>query len=596
MVLFRRKVFEFFLESTEKNRQAMAQAAIVVEERLASLDRFIRQTRLSDYQDQLETAFANYNGALKDMSAALEAHEALGTKLLATAPDLLTALDELKDEQSWNAGSGEKINNVKQYIQAARFAVSQFKQSDDAGQAADAEKFLKAAAEELATVSGNQKVLPLVNQYAADFQRLRQLSRDRLEHQGKLRTTGPIILGTTDEVNTLAQELEDELSSGILASVEAAKQAAIALASISLLLGLGMAWGIGRSIVKPINGMTHVMTALSKGDQTIEVPAQDRRDEIGEMAKAVQIFKDNAIAMERMRAEQEEAQRRSESERRAAMLSMADAFESRVKGVVVGVSSMASQMQSTAAGMSSTAEQASAQATTVASAAEQASANVQTVAAAAEELHNSIAEISRQVTHSSTISQNAVDEAMRTNDLVQGLAQAAGKIGEVVSLINDIASQTNLLALNATIEAARAGEAGKGFAVVANEVKSLANQTSKATEEISTQISAVQEATQAAVSAIQGIGRTIDEINNTASAIAAAVEEQGAATQEIARNVSEAAQGTGHVTSTIASVTAAAGETGSAAQQVLGASTQLAQQATMLQTEVETFLASVRQG
>ncbi len=272
----------------------------------------------------------------------------------------------------------------------------------------------------------------------------------------------------------------------------------------------------------------------------------------------------------------------------------ADRFEQTIKGMVEIVASAATQLQSTARTMEGTANSTSQRATVVASAAEDASANVQTVAAAAEELSASIAEISCQVSQSTDTANGAVAEAEKTNDQVQGLAEAAQKIGEVVSLINDIASQTNLLALNATIEAARAGEAGKGFAVVASEVKNLANQTAKATEEISAQITGIQNATQDAVHAIQGIGSTIGEISESSSAIAAAVEEQGAATQEIARNVEQASSGTTEVTTNINEVTQQATETGNAASQVLEAAGELASQAEKLSTEVSSFLHTIR--
>jgi len=274
----------------------------------------------------------------------------------------------------------------------------------------------------------------------------------------------------------------------------------------------------------------------------------------------------------------------------------ADSFERDVQGVVAQVAATATQMEANARTMAANAEETSMQSTTVAAAAEEATTNIQTVAAAAEELSSSIAEIGRQVSHSAAIASSAMDEAERTNDMVQSLAEAAGKIGQVVKLINDIASQTNLLALNATIEAARAGDAGKGFAVVANEVKSLANQTAKATDEIGSQIAAVQNATRDAVGAIGAIATTIGQINDISGSIAAAVEEQGAATQEIARNVQQAAMGTQEVTGTIARVSAAAFETGNAAREVLGSAEQLNRHSMELNNEVERFVRDIRQG
>ncbi len=347
-------------------------------------------------------------------------------------------------------------------------------------------------------------------------------------------------------------------------------------------------------VTRPIKDMTQAMDVLAHGDTSIKVPALDRVDEIGEMARAVQVFKDNAMEMDRLQREQEELKKKAEGDRKAAMARMADSFEASVHGVVEGVSAAAEEMQHTAEAMTATAQETSGQASAAAAAAEQASANVSTVAAAAEELSASISEISRQVAQSTQIAGSAVDEARRANQMVEGLLEAAQRIGEVVNLINDIASQTNLLALNATIEAARAGEAGKGFAVVANEVKHLATQTAKATEEIGAQISGVQQATKGAVDAIHGIGDTIGRINEIAAAISAAVEEQGATTQEIARNVAEAAAGTQEVTGNVAGVTQTANETGQCAAQVLQSANDLSNQSDKLRQQVDQFLSTIR--
>ena len=273
---------------------------------------------------------------------------------------------------------------------------------------------------------------------------------------------------------------------------------------------------------------------------------------------------------------------------------MADNFESNVKTVVESVASASTEMEMSARTLSATAEEASSQSTAVAAASEEASTNVQTVTAAAEQLAQSVEEVGRQVQQSSTIASNAVSEAQKTNEEVEGLATAAEKIGEVVGLINDIASQTNLLALNATIEAARAGDAGKGFAVVATEVKSLADQTATATEDISSQISAIQNATENAVKAIKGISGTIGELSEISSAIASAVEEQSAATREIAQSVEQAAAGTADVSQNITGVTSGAQQTGDASAQVLEAASELSKQAETLRSQVDGFLVEVR--
>jgi methyl-accepting chemotaxis protein len=392
------------------------------------------------------------------------------------------------------------------------------------------------------------------------------------------------------------------------------------LLTVGVLLGGVIAFFVSGSIAGPVQTMTAAMGRLARKDWTVEVPARERGDEIGEMAKAVQVFKDTGIEAERMAAEQERlkaaaeaekerqrqleekqrAEREAEAERRRQeqeartrrMTELTNQFDKQVGEMLQTVTSATTQLQSTASSMSATAEQTNRQATAVAAASEEASTNVQTVASAAEELSSSISEIGRQVAQSSQIASRAVAEADKTNGTVKSLAEAAQKIGEVVELINNIASQTNLLALNATIEAARAGEAGKGFAVVASEVKSLANQTAKATEEIGAQIAAMQQVTGEAVGAIGSISSTIGEINQIATAIASAVEEQGAATQEIARNVQQAAAGTNEVSSNIGGVTQAATETGTASSQVLEAARELARQGETLKNEIEAFLKS----
>jgi methyl-accepting chemotaxis protein len=368
----------------------------------------------------------------------------------------------------------------------------------------------------------------------------------------------------------------------------------LALCLGGLTLGLALAWLMGRTLVRPIVAMTGAMERLAGGDKTVAVPAIGRGDEIGRMAAAVQVFKDNALKVEQLQAEQETERQRASAERRTARINLAEKFEAAVRAVVTSVSKSAVSMEGNAKTFSATATRAQTQAKAVAKASDEASSNVQTVAAAAEELSASIREIGQQVSHSTKISERAVAEVGQTDTTVQGLAAAAQKIGDVVKLINDIAGQTNLLALNATIEAARAGEAGKGFAVVASEVKSLATQTAKATEDIAQQVAAIQTATHASVQAIQEIGRTIGEINQIATTIASAVEEQDAATKEIARSVQQASRGTGEVSANIAGVSQAAGDTGAAAAQVQAAAADLAVQGDRLRAEVDKFLSELR--
>ena len=364
--------------------------------------------------------------------------------------------------------------------------------------------------------------------------------------------------------------------------------------AIGVLVAVGIAGLVSaRGISRPIVNMTEVMRALAGGDKQIAIPDTERVDEIGDMAKAVLVFKENMIRADNLAAAQE-AERKAKEARAIAVEKMIGTFDTGVADVLGGVAAAAAELERTAQAMSATAEQASHQATAVSAASNQASANVQTVATAAEELSASIAEIGRQVSQSANIAASAVREAEATNATVRGLADAAQKIGDVVNLINNIAGQTNLLALNATIEAARAGEAGKGFAVVAQEVKNLANQTAKATEEISAQILSVQQETEGAVTAIERIREVISEINDISTTIASAVEEQGVSTQEIARNVQQAAQGTQAVNENISGVTDAANQTGAAATQVLSSSGELTEQSERLRNQVDGFLRDVR--
>jgi methyl-accepting chemotaxis protein len=395
-------------------------------------------------------------------------------------------------------------------------------------------------------------------------------------------------------VKDAVAEVGESLTAARIAGARSDLFVSLGLLVAAILLTIGSAVMLERRVVAPLRAINATMRRLAEGDRSGEIVGGHRADEVGAMAKAVQVFKDNAIAMDKMQSDQAQMKARADEEKKVAMRSLADSFESRVKGVVDAVSSAAGEMGQSARTMSTTAETTKRQSITVAAASEQASTNVQTVASASEELSSSITEISRQVAQSAKMAGQAVEEARRTDRSVQGLADAAQKIGDVVKLINDIAGQTNLLALNATIEAARAGEAGKGFAVVASEVKSLATQTAKATEDIASQIGAIQQATHESVSAIQGIGKTIAEINEVAATIAAAVEEQGAATQEIARNVQQAAKGTGEVSTNITGVTTAAGETGTAATKVLESCTALTSEADRLRREVDSFLGNIR--
>ncbi|MBO6674742.1 MAG: methyl-accepting chemotaxis protein [Rhizobiales bacterium] len=360
-----------------------------------------------------------------------------------------------------------------------------------------------------------------------------------------------------------------------------------------VLAGAVIAFFMSRSLSGAISSMTSAMRQLADDNLEVEVPGRERSDEIGDMGQAVQVFKDNMIEGRDLRASQAEEQADKER-RQAVVLEAVEQFEAAATQSIGKVTQSASQMQQSAQSLSALAEDTSSKSTTVASSSEEATSNVQTVASAAEELSASIAEISRQVNESAEMSRSAVEQAKDTGDQVNSLVQAAQKIGEVVSLIQDIAEQTNLLALNATIEAARAGEAGRGFAVVASEVKGLAEQTSRATDQISGLITDIQSSTEASVTSIEAISEKIKSMDTIATAIASSVDEQGAATQEIASNVQQAAMGTQSVSSTISGVSQATQQTGAAATQVLGGSTELAKEAEDLKVNIDTFLRTIQ--
>jgi methyl-accepting chemotaxis protein len=396
-----------------------------------------------------------------------------------------------------------------------------------------------------------------------------------------------------EKLLVLERRLTDNAAGAGIASASTATWRALSLLAVALVLATITASFVSRLIGRPIVGMTCAMRALAGGDQTIEVPGIGRGDEIGDMANAVQVFKDSMIKADRL-AKEQRAERAAREQRSLRIESLAHAFEHKV-GTLIGLLSAASaDLETTARSMSTIATETSEQVTEVTSAAEQANSGVHTTAASAEQLAASINEIGRQVAQSGKITQQAVEDARRTDAIVQALVANTQKIGQVVDLITTIAGQTNLLALNATIEAARAGDAGKGFAVVASEVKSLAQQTAKATHEIAAQIAQVQGSTAGVVEAISRITAIIQEVSMIAASIGAAVEEQGAATAEIARSVQQTAHSTRQVTTNMAHVSRAAQQTGVTAHQLLDAASGLSRQAGQLSTEIGDFTAQVR--
>jgi len=445
----------------------------------------------------------------------------------------------------------------------------------------------------------------------ADYQRNLELSFKMMEELGDAKVTDAAerLRGRTMESRAVAEKLQEqvravanrfndrvaELSKSAAEQYESVSRIMIIAATMGIVISAALGFLVGQfGIAKPMRQLVGLLQQLARGEE-VEITGTERRDEIGETAVAVNGIKDMlAEKAKREAAEKQAADARSAAQRKAEMHQLADAFQTAVGGIVDTVSSASTELEAAAGTLTKTAELTQSLSGTVAAASEQASANVQSVASATEEMTSSVNEISRQVQESAKIAGDAVKQAQRTDTRINELSQAAGRIGDVVKLITAIAEQTNLLALNATIEAARAGEAGRGFAVVASEVKQLASQTAKATDEIGTQIAGMQTATQESVGAIKEIGGTIARIAEIASTIAAAVEEQGAATQEIARNVGEAAKGTAQVASNITDVNRGAGETGSASSQVLASAQSLSSESNHLKHEVDKFLSTVR--
>ena len=440
-----------------------------------------------------------------------------------------------------------------------------------------------------------QKVKDLASQYLVTFKETVDIiSKRNTIIKGTLDVIGPDLAEETEQLKLQNKALQDELGPRALKSMHETVLITAIISVGAIIIGIILSFLTGRMIAGPVNNMTSTMNKLANGDLETAIPAVGQKDEIGDMAEAVQVFKDNAIAVKKMQAEKIEQDQRVEEENKRRTEEMADRFESSVGSIISTVSSAATELQHTAQSMSSTADETNTQSNTVRSASEDASSNVQTVASATEELSASIGEINRQIEESTTIAHKAVNDADTANENVKGLSDAAQKIGEVVGLISDIAEQTNLLALNATIEAARAGESGKGFAVVASEVKSLANQTAKATEDISIQVTQMQNATDGTVRSIEGITEIIKNISTNTTSISAAIDQQTSATQEISKNVQEAAIGTQQVSTNITTVQTAAEQTGASANEVLEAAGELSKQSETLRSEVDNFIQGLR--
>jgi methyl-accepting chemotaxis protein len=595
---------------------ALTESAVDRDAARAALDRLakaragVRYAKSADGADaksRVEAAEAAYSASVAKMIDAIaqrklstEALEKSSTALKITVSAIVSAL--IRENRTEQLPTGLRLQEAVQASAAAatRFLSSRNPADSSAalvelqGMRGHVEQLETAAAESnrirrflAAIVEPSQQFTDAVKALIAATEQFRVAGSNRDKAAGELS-------GLADSLRNRAQAIQQRSAQSLTAVVDQLGIMNLAIAGGALIAGVLLAWLIGHSIARPVGRLTAVMKALAAGDLDSEIGNQDRGDEIGEMARAVGVFKTSALDVRRLQAENESMKQVAEVERRTAMLNMADAFELSVNGVVAGVATGVGTVRSSADSMSLVAEETTRQSTAAATASEQTATNVQNVAAAAEELSASLGEIGRQVTRSLEIAGRAVGETEATGVTVRSLAEAAQKIGDVVKLIQAIAGQTNLLALNATIEAARAGDAGRGFAVVASEVKALAAQTARATEDIGLQVAAIQDVTKTTVEAIGGIGATVRSVNEVATAIAAAVEEQLAATNEIARNVQEASAGTAEVSANIAGVTEAAVNSGHNAAGVLAAASELSGQSVALQREVDAFLSGIR--
>jgi methyl-accepting chemotaxis protein len=594
MLEARRAEKDFQLRRDQSYSKRHAELSAAIGRDLQQLKSLVRSGGFNEISDKIEIAEKGFGSYAKEFAALEQAEVKLGlNETLGLSGSLRTAVHDIEaklkenDEPRLTSGMLMMRRHEKDFmLRRDQKYVGELKKS-----AAEFSKLLASADMPPALKAD---IAQKLEKYQADFLAWADGAQEATRHGAAMskefHEIEPVIADIQQSIERRYRQA-DAAEAAARGSVRTWMLIALALATV--VVG-GASFLIGKSISTALSAMVRAMTRLASGDATIAIPGLGRKDEVGEMASAVQVFKTNMAEAERLRAEQSELEARQVQQRKADMIRLADDFEGAVGEIIGTVSSAATELEAAAGTLTATAERSQQLATAVAAASEEASTNVQSVASASEEMTSSVNEISRQVQESSRVASEAVVQAQKTNGRVGELSKAAARIGDVVELINTIAGQTNLLALNATIEAARAGEAGRGFAVVASEVKALAEQTAKATGEISQQISGIQAATQDSVGAIEEIGSTIGRMSEISSTIAAAVEEQGAATQEISRNIQHAAEGTSQVSSNITNVQRGASETGSASAQVLSSAQLLSRDSNRLKLEVERFLDTVR--
>jgi methyl-accepting chemotaxis protein len=594
MLEARRAEKDFQLRRNETYSKHHAELSAAIDRDFEQLQALVRSGGLNDISGKIDVAQRGFKTYVNDFMALAQAEIRLGlNETLGLSGSLRTAVHDIEAKLT-------EIDNPRLtvWMLMMRRHEKDFMLRRDPKYVGE----LKKAAAEFSKLLAAADVLPALKadivqkleKYQADFvawaDGAQEVTRVGAAMSKEFNQIEPVIA----EIQQSVERLYKEADSSEAATRGSIKIGMLIAFGLAVVLVSGVSFLIGRSISQALSAMVGAMTRLAGGDFAVAIPGRGRKDEVGEMADTVEVFKTNMLETQRLRAEQMEAEQRRLQQRKDDMRKLADAFEGAVGEIVEIVSSAATELEASAGTLTTTAERSQQLATMVAAASEEASTNVQSVASSSEEMTSSVNEISRQVQESSRVANDAVDQAQKTNGRVGELSKAASRIGDVVELINTIASQTNLLALNATIEAARAGEAGRGFAVVASEVKALAEQTAKATDEIGQQIAAIQAATRESVGDIREISGTIKKLSEISSTIAAAVEEQGAATQEISRNVQQAALGTSEVSSNIADVQRGASETGSASAQVHSAARSLSSESNRLKLEVGKFLDSVR--
>jgi methyl-accepting chemotaxis protein len=624
----RRNAFHFAITGSEQAKKSVRDGIAQLRDGIAKIGRLSQDTgrALTATGRAVDEYAVSFDRLVADIDTREKADAMLAKTGVAVAGEITSVVKLTSDSGEYEAAVA--AGRVEQKLLVARIFAARFTARPEEALAQgfrDNYKDFLAALEQLTGTLKNgahrapaEKAASMSGAYAQAFEDYARMAMAIDASVNKtLAQQGRTIQRTMQEIVAAQRDSLDGLGRRMAVDMTDTRVTVITIAIGALMFGLLIAFLIARGIVKPVSGLTGGMKELADGNFDVVLPGLDRKDEVGDMARAVEAFKVKAADHARLEAEEhqaEEARRAAErrgiaereaaekaeaearlaTERKAAIHKLADAFESAVGGIVETVSQASNELEAAAGTLTTTAETTQHLSNSVAVASEQASANVQSVASSTEELAGSVDEISRQVAQSTMIANQAVKQAQATDARINALSHAATRIGDVVKLITAIAEQTNLLALNATIEAARAGEAGRGFAVVANEVKALAAQTAKATDEIAGHIAGMQNETTAAVTAIKEIGGTISHISEITATIAAAVEEQDAATSEIARNVSEAAKGTTQVAGTIGHVNQGAAETGTASSQVLASARQLAGESNRLKLEVDKFLATVR--